>query len=286
MSSNYGGLAEDVPVIIIPDDGDVADSESVNRALRGLQNTTRIFADRISTRPIVRDTEISWDNAGQVTIGPYQILARKKSAGPQEYVAIDRPAEAFTYPDLDIKVIATFEVNTVYYCYAEWDTTALAFKRTISKLPPDGRLYAEATNPLRRYLGCFCTGPIAGGQIRVMHKVGQHYYFPNQPELFNASTSAPTTVQLSPYVPAHCRMVLLHLDGTNTATAAEDGLNVTNAFGGVHNMVIPEAPATGKVGRMNAHFPVRITSSRTISVNLTVGAPSGVGVVTLLGFVE
>lgn len=285
MSSNYGGLAEDVPVIIIPDDGDVADSESVNRALRGLQNTTRIFADRVSGRPIVRDTEISWDNAGQITIGPYQILARKKSAAPQEYVAIDRPAEVFTYPDLDVKVIASFENNTVYYCYAEWDTTALAFKRTISKEIPDSRLYAQASNPLRRYLGCFCTGA-AGGQIRVMHKVGQSYFFPNSIQIFAADTSAPTTVQLSPYVPAHCRMVQLHLDGTNSNTAAEDGLNVTNAFGGIHNMVIPEAPAVGKPGRMNAGFPVRITSSRTISVRLTVGNPSGFGYVYLMGFVE
>ena len=284
MSSNYGGLAQDVPVIVIPDDGDVADSESVNRALRGLQNTTRIFADRISGRPLVHDTEISWDNAGQITVGPYQILARKKSAAPQEYIAIDRPAEAFTYPDLDVKPFPAFENNTVYYCYSEWDTTALAFKRTISKEIPDSRLYAQASNPLRRYLGCFCTS--TGGNIRVLHKVGQHYFFPNPIELFNADTSAPTTVPLSPYVPAHCRMVRVFLDGTNTSTAAEDGLNVTNAFGGVHNMVIPEAPATGKTGRMNATFPVRISSSRTISVRLTVGNPTGFGKVYLTEFIE
>lgn len=217
MSTGYAGIPNDPVIITIPDDNDLADGESVNRAFRALKDGLLFSVEPAARGPIHH--MVAFDSFDAATIRvkqvPHFILYRTPTP-PLSYVSVERAPEVVTSAALDVAPGA-WQANRTYYLYLRFDVATNSVKYMVSLTAPDKQLVFIGT-PTRtvRYCGCFTTNGAA--QVRPIQKVGRSYRYLEQvaPPAFGGSDIAFTQINLSAFKPPHARRMRLRAWASTT----------------------------------------------------------------------
>ena len=219
MAQQYSGIAGNVPVITIPDDNDIADAESVDRAFRPIWDSMRLALEQENSTPIHQRIRLRSIDAAKVEMTSVsQWIQNIKAFVPQQFVGVSWPSDNFTVLDLDVGTL--FDPLTVYYCYLGWDNAAAVFKRVVSKNPPDERLVFQAADPFLRYVGCFRTD--LSRNITPFHKFAGYYTFEEAQIICTPVDNSAITRNINIYVPTLCRKIRLRDEQYNTDPASPD----------------------------------------------------------------
>jgi hypothetical protein len=234
MASQYGGIENDVPTIQLPDENDVADSESVNVAFRQLKDSVLLSLATASKQPVHHLTRIRSSNGTSIVCSfvPYYIQNIKAFAPYQYAFYIGGTDLTFTAADLDTSPPA-FGNLKAYYLYLRWDGTA--FKKHISEGIPDEMLALKKHDPnITRYLGAVFTN--GSGVVNAIHKSGTLYTYDAMPTLSSIpGDGVPVTISLAGRIPEYCRKVRLWAEFHNTDPSNADALGIS-APGGVERL--------------------------------------------------
>lgn len=154
----YNGTAQDRPTIPLPNDADVADAESVDKALRDLWDSSRLSLSVHSESPIHQRVRLSSADTSTIqsqAVGGY--MQQAQPFVPYSYNRGFRAADVFTVLDLDTPAPTVFEPSRIYYCYNVWDRVTNSFKKRISTEFPDETISVQKTDNFAHYLGAFVT---------------------------------------------------------------------------------------------------------------------------------
>lgn len=215
MSTGYAGFSSDAGIITIPDDNDLADAESVNRAFRALRDSLVFATDAEAQRPI--HPLVALDSTDSTTIRVRQVapfVLYRSPTAPNTYVRVEKAAETVTSAALDAAPGA-WAADKVYYLYLRYDSATDSVKYMVSLTAPDKALVFIGT-PTRtvRYCGCFTTDGAA--TIRPIQKIGREYRYLSQvaPPAFGSSVTVFTSLDLSKLKPPHARRVHMRVWGS------------------------------------------------------------------------
>lgn len=276
----YSGAPDDNTTIAIPNDNDVADSESVDAALRSLRDNSRLSFSVHSEHPIHQRVQLSCADTTTIqsqAIGGY--IQQAQSFIPYSYLRGYRAADVFTVLDLDIPAPTVFEPSRIYYCYNVWDPAARTFKRRISTGFPDETLSVQKTDNFAHYLGAFLTD--SSRRIVKYSKSQAYYTFDEQPDLISVADTTPVTYDLTPIVPKYCSRVRLRVELYNKHATLTDFCRIS-AGGTEQNLSI------GPLGQTTAMLDL-ILRSKVLSARLFLGAvaaPFNTATITLDGMWE
>ncbi len=276
----YSGAPDDNPTIAIPNDNDVADSESVDAALRSLRDNSRLSFSVHSEHPIHQRVQLSCADTTTIqsqAVGGY--IQQAQSFIPYSYLRGYRAADVFTVLDLDVPAPTVFEPSRIYYCYNVWDPAARTFKRRISTGFPDETLSVQKTDNFAHYLGAFLTD--SSRRIVKYSKSQAYYTFDEQPDLLTATDQTPTTFDLTALVTKYCTRVRLRVDFTNFHVSQPD-FCIISAGGS------PQGINIGPDGRATTTMDL-ILRTKVLSARLGLGivaAPLNAAVITLDGMWE
>jgi hypothetical protein len=276
----YSGASDDNTTIAIPNDNDVADSESVDAALRSLRDNTRLSFSVHSEHPIHQRVQLSCADTTTIqsqAVGGY--IQQAQSFIPYSYLRGYRAADVFTVLDLDIPAPTVFEPSRIYYCYNVWDPAARTFKRRISTGFPDETLSVQKTDNFAHYLGAFLTD--SSRRIVKYSKSQAYYTFDEQPDLISVTDTTPVTFDLTPIVPKYCSRVRLRVELYNKHATLTDFCRIS-ASGTEQNLSI------GPLGQTTAMLDL-ILRSKVLSARLYLGAvaaPFNAATITLDGMWE
>jgi hypothetical protein len=233
---SYAGTPDDQGAISIPEDLDVADSESVNRAFRALRNSLLTIASAAAGAPIhhlVR-TRCSDGVNIQITQVPTYI---QDISPPARYQLTSRAAEQISVAQLD--VAPPFKTYTPYYIYLVNNNGVRSY--AIRETIPTQDLVGEALRP-SRYIGSFMTD--GAGAIVKFRKVGFDVTFVSGAQfVLNGSRNAAwTTLDLKPYLPPHASVARLKIEVYNInpvsevlSVRAKNDSNVVELYSGIGN---------------------------------------------------
>lgn len=260
MSSQYGGTEADVATVTIPDDNDVADSESVNITFRALKDSIRLQLATDSKQPIhhlVRMRSTTSTQAGASTI-PY-FIQNIKAFAPYQYAFYNGANLTFTAADLDTTP-AIFAANSAYYCYIRWDNATSTFKRHVSLGIPDETLFARNSDQnFTRYCGAFFTDGSAN--IINCHKSGTLYTYDGKPALGTVfGTGLAHDFSVANRVPFYCQKVRLFVEFYNTDPSSDDGLLISSPGG--PEQILPVGPGADVRQGFSVDLPLRGTLVR------------------------
>lgn len=210
MSTGYAGNSSDAGIITIPDDTDLADSESVNRAFRALKDGLLFSTDAAALAPIHH--LVSFESLDAATLRVRQVPAfslYRSLTPPNTYVRVEKFPETVTSAMLDVAPGA-WAASQVYYVYLRYDPATDSVKYMVSLTAPDkGLVFISTPTRTVRYCGCFTTD--GAGQIRPIYKAGRQYrYFAElTPPAFGGSDTVYTSISLAGFKPPHARLVRL-----------------------------------------------------------------------------
>lgn len=267
MSSQYGGIEADLATVTIPDDNDVADSESVNITFRALKDSIRLQLATDSKQPIhhlVRMRSVTATAAVFSTIPLY--IQNIKSFSPYQYGFYNGATLTFTAADLDTTP-PVLAANTTYYCYIRWDNGSSTYKRHLSVGIPDETLFARNSDQnFTRYLGAFFTDGSAN--IIACHKSGTLYTYDPKPGLGTVvGNGLAHDFSILNRTPSYCQKVRLFIELYNTDPASEDGLLIS-APGGPEQL-LPIGPGDDVEQGFSVDLPLRGSLVRARTVHST-----------------
>lgn len=230
----YAGTNSDAEDIVIPEDTDVADAESVDTALRGLRDSTRLSLQTASKLPIHREVRMhSTDGATVAFSAPAEYVQNKSAVVPYAYKSGPSAAGSFTVADI-VPGTATYKANTVYYCYLWFD--AGVFTKRITEDHPNDQLTGPAGSDENkgRYLGAFFTN--GARQVIPYEKSGGFYTFDPPVEMQTVNNDTVVTYDLTNLVPFSCRRVKLKITGISLSAFVNS--TMVSAGGPTHDFLI------------------------------------------------
>ena len=276
----YDGSASDKSTITLPNDIDVADSESVNTAFRAVRDSSRLSLSVHSESPIHQRVRLSSADTSTIqsqAVGGY--MQQAQPFVPYSYLRGFRAADVFTVLDLDTPAPTVFEPSRIYYCYNVWDRVTNSFKKRISTEFPDETISVQKTDNFAHYLGAFVTD---SGRRPIPFVKSACYYTFDYPGIFllNPTTSTLVTYDLTPIIPRYCTRVRLRLNMFNL-TATPDFCRVS--AGGL------EQPIPMHVSSNSLNYIDVVLRSNIVSARLSLGAvaaPSNQALIYLDGMWE
>lgn len=276
MAQQYSGIANNVPVITIPDDNDIADAESVDRVFRPIWDSMRLVLEQEGGAPIHQRVRLRSIDAAKVEILQVsQWLQNIKAFAPQQFAALSWPNDEFTVLDLDSGGL--FDINKVYYCYLGWDNATSTFKRRISLNPPDDKLVFQAADPFLRYVGCFRTN--LSRNITAFHKYGDYYSFEDAQTVISPVDTTAVTINLNILIPVKCRKIRLRVEQYNVNPALPDQCIIS---AGGPSQVLPIGKGADVQQSTSLDLPLR---TQVLSAQLQ-STGGNIAVVKLEGFWE
>lgn len=267
MSIGYVGQPKDDGVIMIPDDNDLADAESVNRAFRALRDNAVLMMTVGSREPIHRRINMTCDDGASVVIAPIEgAIQRIAVTPPGVFVNVALPTKTLT--TLDVEGGGGFVASTAYYVYIVWDALGGVFKYQISPTPPDDARVNKATvppNQLTRYLGSIVTDS-AARVVKFQKSGGSYLYDARQVLFLNNNSAAWVTINLGAglvRMPATVRHLRLFVQVANPATAQDEEVRLRRLGSATVDRVVyvpALADAAGVQGINEAEFLQPISS--------------------------
>ena len=259
MSSQYGGTEVDVATVTIPDDNDVADSESVNITFRALKDSIRLQLATDSKQPIHHLVRMRCVNSTQAVASTIPLFVQNiKAFSPFQYGFYNGASLTFTVADLD--AAPPLLASTVYYCYIRWDNATSTFKKHVSQGIPDETLFARNSDQnFTRYCGAFFTD--GAGNIIACHKSGTLYTYDQKPGLGTVlGDGLAHDFSIATRVPNYCQKVRLFVEFYNTDATSDDGLLIS-APGGPEQL-LPVGPGLDVRQGFTVDLPLRGTLVR------------------------
>lgn len=280
MATQYPGTEADVTEITIPDDNDVADAESVNRAFRALRDSIKLGLATQNDQPLNIRSYLRSTDFAKIDISPLSTWIQQNRAFlPYRYAQVTWNADSFTVLDVDTGG-ASFDASTVYYCYIGWDNVALTFKRKISKNIPDEKLVFQKANSFLKYVGSFHTDSFK--RVVPYSKEGDYYTLDNPFPVLSTSGTTLVTANLSSFLPTYARKVRLRIKMINTSTAATDKLLIS-AVGAPDFQEIVIGKGADVQQMVTIDLPLR--TNREFQAKMDAGG-SAIGIISLEGWWE
>lgn len=206
---NYVGSEDDQGLIVVPEDLDVADAESVNRAFRALRDNALSSLSAAARTPIYPFTRMRCLDSVKIDIPKTHYFIQQVGL---TYKFIFMGATSITVANLDT-LAGNFELRKSYYVYIGPDlANAGKFKYIISRSRPDEDLNKNSFSGWR-FVGSFMTD--ANAAIQRFRKVGVEHVFGSTAKnnlLFQQSANAWTTIDLTQSVPPHALCVKLRCE--------------------------------------------------------------------------
>lgn len=277
MATQYNGIAENQEAVQIPEDSDVADSESVDVALRNIWNSIRLSLQTAGARPTHQLVQMrSVDQVSVVFSHIPQFIQNIRQAFPYQYLAYLKNTVTMTVSDLDTG-LGTFKADTAYYCYIRWKPDLAKFISVISEDFPEETLCNEKADPeLTRYLGAFFTD--AAKRIKLIHKSGAFYTYDSPDVALNQTTDVTGSADLTGKIPNYCKKVRLFIE--IVSNTVNNQLFISADGGPERSFVV--GSTTGY-----SHFPVDLPLLNTKIIKARFGVATGsVGLLRLEGMYE
>jgi hypothetical protein len=270
MAEPYAGIPKNETELQLPDDNDVADSESVDVGLRTIWDSIRLLNQVEASRPTHQLVSMrSFDGVSIVFNTIPQFLQNINQFAPYHYVFYNKDTVTMTVSELDTGGGA-FEVNTIYYCYIRWHPVDKKFVSVITKQFPDETLCFQKADPsLTRYLGAFFTD--AAKKIKPIGKSAAYYTYDLPEVVLTQTTDVAGTADLTPRIPIYCSKVKLFVD--ITGNTVNNILGISPSGGAERQFAIGNTTT-------NLHFPIDVsfTSNKIISARWGVGAGSSASI--------
>lgn len=211
---NYAGTPDDQGLIVIPEDLDVADAESVNRSFRALRDNAIAALSAAAGMPLYPFTRMRCLDGVKIDILPLpRFLHQGSPFSPYKYLFPVGGKSPITVANLDT-LAGNFELRKPYYVYLGPDlANAGKYKYYISRALPSESLNDCKTNAEWRFIGSFMTD--ANAAIQRFRKVGVEHVFGSTAKnnlLFQQSANAWTTLDLTQSVPPHALCVKLRCE--------------------------------------------------------------------------